>query len=114
MSNASDDMPLARGIAIVVAAVAAYVALAWLIPDRYYQLIFTIILICAVVGVAFNIFSGYSCLLSFGHAAFFGLGAYTVALLFVKAGVSPWIGVFVAALVGVIAGVLIGFPTFRL
>jgi ABC-type branched-subunit amino acid transport system ATPase component/ABC-type branched-subunit amino acid transport system permease subunit len=114
MSSGSDDIPLAKSIAIVIVAIAAYVALAWLIPDRYYQLIFTIILIWAVVGVAFNIFSGYSGLLSFGHAAFFGLGAYTVALLFVKAGISPWIGIVVAALVGVIAGVAIGFPTFRL
>jgi branched-chain amino acid transport system permease protein len=114
MSSASDDIPLAKSIAIVVVAIAAYVALAWLIPDRYYQLIFTIILIWAAVGVAFNLFSGYSGLLSFGHASFFGLGAYTVALLFVQAGISPWIGIVVAAVVGVVAGVLIGFPTFRL
>ena len=86
----------------------------WLVADRYYQLIFTIILIWAVVGVAFNIFSGYSGLLSFGHAAFFGLGAYAVALLYIKYGISPWFGVLVAAGVGGIAGVIIGYPTFRL
>ena len=114
MSNASDNVPFAWSVAIVVVAIAAYVGLAWLTPDRYYQLIFTIILIWAAVGVAFNLFSGYSGLLSFGHAAFFGLGAYTVGLLFVNAGISPWIGIVVAALVGVVAGVVIGYPTFRL
>jgi branched-chain amino acid transport system permease protein len=116
MSSAfdKDNPPLTRTVAGVVLAVAVYVALAWLVPDRYYQLIFTIILIWAVVGVAFNIFSGYSGLLSFGHAAFFGVGAYTVALLFVKAGVSPWIGIVAAALVGGVAGIVIGYPTFRL
>ncbi len=116
MSSASDHdrPPLARTLAQIVVAIAAYVALTWLVEDRYYQLIFTIILIWAAVGVAFNLFSGYSGLLSFGHAAFFGLGAYTVALLLVKWGISPWIGIVVAAGVGAIAGIVIGYPTFRL
>ena len=114
MSSASDNPPLGRTIAMVVVALAVYVGVGWLIADRYYQLIFTLILIWAVVGVAFNLFSGYSGLLSFGHAAFFGLGAYTVSLLSVIGGVSPWIGIFAAALVGGIAGLVIGYPTFRL
>ena len=114
MSSASDNPPLGRTIGMVVVALAVYVGVGWLIADRYYQLIFTIILIWAVVGVAFNLFSGYSGLLSFGHAAFFGLGAYTVSLLSVIGGVSPWIGIFAAALVGGIAGLVIGYPTFRL
>ncbi len=113
MSNASEPSR-GRSVAIILGVVAAYVALSWLIPDKYYQLIFTTILIWAVVGVAFNIFSGYSGLLSFGHAAFFGLGAYTVALLLVKAGVTPWIGMLAAAAVGGVAGIVIGYPTFRL
>ena len=113
MSSASNPS-LARTLGLVVLALAVYVGLGWLIADRYYQLIFTIILIWAVVGVAFNIFSGYSGLLSFGHAAFFGLGAYTVTLLYVQAGISPWIGILAAAVVGGVAGVVIGYPTFRL
>ena len=40
-----ENPPLARTLALVAVALAAYVALAWLIPDRYYQLIFTLILI---------------------------------------------------------------------
>jgi len=116
MSSAFDreNPPLARTLALTVLAIAAYVALAWLIPDPYYQLIFTIILIWAVVGVAFNLFSGYCGLLSFGHAAFFGLGAYTVALMFVGWGITPWIGLLAAAVVGAASGVIIGYPTFRL
>jgi ABC-type branched-subunit amino acid transport system ATPase component/ABC-type branched-subunit amino acid transport system permease subunit len=58
--------------------------------------------------------SGYSGLISFGHAAFFGLGAYTVTIAFVKFGITPWIGVPLGTIVGMIAGVLIGIPTFRL
>ena len=116
MSSAFDreNPPLARTLALAVLAIAAYVAVAWFIPDPYYQLIFTIILIWAVVGVAFNLFSGYCGLLSFGHAAFFGLGAYTVALMFVGWGITPWIGLLAAAVVGAASGVIIGYPTFRL
>ena len=45
----------------------------------------TLVLVWAIMGVAWNVFSGYSGLVSFGHASFFGLGAYTVTLLFVEA-----------------------------
>src|ERR1700682_2712945 len=116
MSNAFhlENPPLLRTIGIVVAGAALYVGGSWLVQDRYYQLILTIVPIWAAVGVAFNLFSGYSGLLSFGHAAFFGIGAYTVALLFVMAGVSPWIGIIVAGAVGGLAGLGIGYPTFRL
>ena len=93
---------------------AAYLGVAWLVQDRYYQLMFTLIPIWAMVGVAWNLFSGYSGLLSFGHAAFFGIGAYTVALLLVKVDISPWFGLVAAGIAGAISGVVIGFPTFRL
>jgi branched-chain amino acid transport system permease protein len=88
--------------------------LALLVKNPYYQLMLTLVMIWAVMGVAWNIFSGYSGLVSFGHAAFFGLGAYTVTLLLVGADISPWLGIPVAAAVGAVAGLLIGLPTFRL
>ena len=93
---------------------AAYLAVGLAIRNEYYQLMLTLVLVWAIMGVAWNVFSGYSGLVSFGHASFFGLGAYTVTLLFVELGVTPWIGIPVGMLVGVAAGVLIGFPTFRL
>ena len=105
---------LKRTVSIIAAGVVLYLGATWLINDRYYQLMFTIIPIWATVGVAWNIFSGYSGLMSFGHAAFFGIGAYTVALLLVNLGISPWFGIVAAGLAGAVAGVLIGFPTFRL
>ena len=102
---------LLRTIAIVAA---AYLAFAWLIDDKYYQLILTIVPIWAMMGIAWNVFSGYSGLVSFGHAAFFGIGAYTVALAMIGFNLSPWFGIPLGTVAGVIASVLVGYPTFKL
>jgi branched-chain amino acid transport system permease protein len=109
-------MTLARvkPIAAIFCFAAAYLAVGLFVRNEYYQLMLTLVLVWAIMGVAWNVFSGYSGLVSFGHASFFGLGAYTVTLLFVKLGITPWIGIPVGMLVGVAAGVLIGYPTFRL
>jgi branched-chain amino acid transport system permease protein len=80
----------------------------------YYQLILTVVPIWAVMGLAWNVLSGYSGFVSFGHAAFFGLGAYFVALAQIHWGLSPWLGVPCAGVVGGIAGLVVGIPTFRL
>ena len=98
----------------MAAGFAAYLALTWAVSDRYYQLILTLVPIWATVGVAWNLFSGWSGLMSFGHAAFFGLGAYTVALAMASFGISPWLGMPLAGLAGAAAGLLIGLPTLRL
>ena len=91
-----------------------YAGLAWLVVDRYVQLMLAFVPIWATVAIAWNLFSGQSGLMSFGHAAFFGLGAYTVAILLAQFGVSPWFGLVAAALVGALAGLVIGVPTLRL
>jgi ABC-type branched-subunit amino acid transport system ATPase component/ABC-type branched-subunit amino acid transport system permease subunit len=70
--------------------------------------------IWAVMGLSWNLFSGYSGLTSFGHAAFFGVGAYTVTLALVYWSLTPWLGIPLGMLMGAIAAFLIGTPTFRL
>ena len=74
----------------------------------------TLVPVWATLGISWNLFSGYTGLVSFGHAAFFGLGAYTLTILFVFFGITPWIGMPLAGLLGAIAGIVIGYPTFRL
>jgi len=56
-------------------------------------------------------YSGY---FSFGHAVFWGLGAYTVALGMIYLNLTPWLTIPLSAIVGSAAGALIGYPTFRL
>lgn len=93
---------------------AVYVVLVATVRNQYYQLMLTLVPVWATLGISWNIFSGYSGLVSFGHAAFFGLGAYTLTILFVFFGVTPWIGLPLAGLAGAVAGLVIGYPTFRL
>lgn len=104
-----------RTVYIAICAFAAvYLAVVALTTNSYYQLMLTLVPIWALMGLSWNLFSGYSGLVSFGHAVFFGLGAYTTTLLFVEADISPWVGIPVAAFVGSVSGLLIGAITFRL
>lgn len=91
-----------------------YIVLAALVSNSYYLLIMTIVPVWAVMGLSWNLFSGYSGLISFGHAAFFGLGSYLVALCMVVWELNPWITIPLATLAGGVSGLLVGIPTFRL
>ena len=91
-----------------------YAALSLSVSNSYYQLVMTLVPVWAVFGLSWNLLSGYTGLISFGHAAFFGIGAYATALGQIYFDLSPWILIPVAAVLGGFAGLLIGFPTFRL
>jgi len=82
--------------------------------SAYYQLVLTQVLLWAVLSLAWNILSGYSGYFSFGHAVFWGLGAYTVALGVIYLDLPPWLGIPLGGVIGGIAGAVIGYPTFRL
>src|SRR5215212_8062238 len=85
-----------------------------LLKSAYYQLVLTQVLLWAVLSLAWNLLCGYSGYFSFGHAVFWGLGAYTVALGMMYFDLTPWISIPLAGIVGAAAGALIGYPTFRL
>ena len=98
----------------IVAFGASYALIAVFVQNSYYLLIMSNVLVWAVMGLAWNLLSGYSGLVSFGHAAFFGLGAYFVVLAQVNWALSPWLGIPIAAILGGLAGIVVGIPTFRL
>jgi ABC-type branched-subunit amino acid transport system ATPase component/ABC-type branched-subunit amino acid transport system permease subunit len=107
-------MPFLKSLAPFFAFVAAYALVAGLIENSYYQLMITLVLVWACFGLSWNMLSGYTGLISFGHASFFGIGAYTTVLGQVYFDISPWILMWVSTAFGALAGLLIGLPTFRL
>jgi branched-chain amino acid transport system permease protein len=75
-----------------------------------YLLTYWLVFIMATMGL--NLTVGYAGQKSLGHAAFFGIGAYTVAIM-MKAGISFWLGLPAAALVCFVVGLVLGFPALR-
>ncbi len=74
--------------------------------------LFTTWLVFVIATMGLNLTVGYAGQKSLGHAAFFGIGAYTVAIL-LKAGISFWVGLPLAALICFGSGLVIGFPALR-
>jgi branched-chain amino acid transport system permease protein len=72
------------------------------------------VLLFAFIGVAWNLMGGYAKQLSLGHAAYFGLGAYTSSILLIDYDVSPWIGMLAGGVVAALASLPIGALCFRL
>jgi ABC-type branched-subunit amino acid transport system ATPase component/ABC-type branched-subunit amino acid transport system permease subunit len=105
----------ARTTLVVIAVLAlGWLALGFFVRNSYYQLMLTLVPIWAVFGLSWNILSGYTGLVSFGHASFFGIGAYTVTIALARFDVTPWLGIPLGMLFGVVAAIVIGYPTFRL
>ena len=73
----------------------------------------TLALYFAFTGQAWNVMMGFAGQLSLGHSLFVGLGAYAAAALFVKFGIGPWAGLWVAMALCVAAGAAIGLLAFR-
>ena len=70
------------------------------VKDVYVQNIMVLTLMYAALSQSWNILGGYCGQISLGHALYFGLGAYTTAILFTKFGVLPWFGMLGGGLLG--------------
>jgi branched-chain amino acid transport system permease protein len=85
---------------------AALAALPFVLKSEYFIHLMVLFLLWVVIGSSWNVLAGYTGQVSFGHAAFFGVGAYTAGLLFQHLHVSPWWGMAL----GGVAALLIGLP----
>lgn len=76
--------------------------------------VISMILLFAAAAQAWNLVGGLANQISLGHAAFFGLGAYTSTLLYLHFGLSPWVGMLAGAIVAGLASALLCIPLFKL
>jgi branched-chain amino acid transport system permease protein len=86
----------------------------FLIRDAYIINVLIIALIFSILATSWNLMSGYIGIVSFGHQAFFGIGAYVSSLLAMKVGISPWVGLLFGGIVAALLCLAIGFPCLRL
>ncbi|WP_349360896.1 branched-chain amino acid ABC transporter permease [Stappia sp.] len=102
-----------RQLVILLGIFAALFLVPFAVTSEAWRTTIILTLYAALLGQAWNILGGYGGQFSFGHAAFFGTGAYTVAVLQVQFGLNPWLGLIAGAALGVAVAAFIGFTTFR-
>ena len=97
-----------------IATIALLALLPALIHSDYYRHILILALMWVVIGSAWNLLAGYTGQVSFGHAIFFGTGAYTAGLCVTKLEISAWWGMLLGGPVALLVGLVIGWICFRL
>lgn len=97
-----------------LAAIVVLCLLPLVVRNPFYAHILIMMFFYASLGLAWNIIGGFAGQLSFGHAAFFGVGAYTSSILSVKLGVSPWLALFAAGGMAAATAAAVSYPCFRL
>lgn len=98
---------------LIIAGLAAAVAVPLVVRSDFWLGFLITVLLFAAMGMAWNILGGYAGQFSFGHAAFFGTGAYAAAVLHVGFGLNPWLGLVLAAIAGGLVALIIGYLSFR-
>jgi branched-chain amino acid transport system permease protein len=90
------------------------IAAPFLFQARYAQHVLILILLYVTLGSAWNLLGGFAGQLSLGHAAFFGIGAYSAAIIASKSSLSPWLGMLIGPLIVLPLASLVGWICFRL
>jgi branched-chain amino acid transport system permease protein len=80
----------------------------------YWLRVTTGIMMFATITLALNFIAGFAGYAAFGNVVFMGIGAYTTAILMVKAGIPWWIGIIAGGLISSLYAVLLGLPILRL
>jgi branched-chain amino acid transport system permease protein len=106
-------------VARVALVIGALLAIVYPIPLQlqgytYYQTVGFLVLVNAMLGMGWNVVGGWAGQFDFGPQVFFGVGAYTAALLYVKLGVDAWIGLLAAVVVAAVICAVLTYPLTRL
>jgi branched-chain amino acid transport system permease protein len=102
-----------KGLLPIALVVAALAAVPLVIQSNTTLNFLVVTLLIALAGQGWNILGGYGGQYSFGHAAFFGTGAYVTAILQVRYGVNAWFAFGAGIVLGAAVGAIIGALTFR-
>jgi branched-chain amino acid transport system permease protein len=102
-----------KGVAPIAAVVVVLAAVPLIVHSNATLNFLIMMLMIALAGQGWNILGGYGGQYSFGHAVFFGTGAYVTAVLQVRYGVNAWVGFGVGIATGAVLGAIIGILTFR-
>jgi branched-chain amino acid transport system permease protein len=102
-----------RRTAVLLAALAAALVALPAVASSYVLSVATLILFFAYTGQAWNVMMGFAGQLSLGHSLYVGVAGYAAAGLFFHFGIGPWAGVWLAILLCVALGAIIGFLAFR-
>jgi len=99
---------------IWLVALAVFVLTYPMYTERYAQDVAVLVLVYVCLGLGLNVVVGLCGLLDLGYIAFYGVGAYTYALLSIHYGMSFWLCLPIASVFAAVAGCLIGYPTLRM
>jgi branched-chain amino acid transport system permease protein len=102
-----------KGFAPILAAVALLGSVPLATSSNVVLNFLVLVLLIALVGQGWNLLGGYGGQYSFGHAAFFGTGAYVTAVLQARYGVNAWLGFGLGIAAGALMGAVIGALSFR-
>jgi branched-chain amino acid transport system permease protein len=97
---------------LILIILAAFIAPSFL--SEFYLTVLCEALVMSLFALSFNLLFGYMGQLSFGQAAFYGLGGYTVAMLIMKAHFNFWLSILAGVLVASLMGFIVGFFCVRL
>ena len=109
MTSTLKPVPWALHLAVLAIAI----AFPFVFPSSFMVNFGVMALFYAFIGQSWNISGGFAGQLSFGHVAFFGMGAYASTIVQLRLGWSPWLGLPAAALAGAAVGGVIGVLSFR-
>lgn len=100
--------------ALTAAILVAMMLVPLVTQDAYLLHVLILTMIFGIFASAWNLVTGFAGLKTFGHHAFFGVGAYASALISIHSGLSPWLTIWIAALMAAAVGLFIGLPILRI
>jgi branched-chain amino acid transport system permease protein len=99
---------------LAAAGILVLLAAPFITSNPFYQHLMIMVLFWTLLGASWNLLGGFAGQVSFGHAAFLGIGAYVTMLLYLSLGVSPLLGMLAGGIVGSMFALPIGLICFRL